>query len=158
MTGTNPSVRLNTARPVESVTFEEAEEFCRRLTAREEAANVLPKGLMYALPGETQWMEYVGDADLEGAVTSFQRKPSRAAPEAVGSTGRPNQFGLFDVRGNVWEWCQGSNGIKVLRGGGFESFITNGIAPTLSINFRWPLGAERRRAEAGFRCLLINKP
>lgn len=158
VTGTNPSVRLNTNRPVESVTFEEAEEFCRRLTAREESAGALPKGLIYSLPNEDQWMEFVGDADLQGAVTSFQRNPSRKSPEAVGSTGRPNQFGLFDVRGNVWEWCKGSNGLKVLRGGGYESFITNGIAPTLAVSFRWPLGAERRRAEAGFRCVLIKKP
>ena len=114
--------------------------------------------MIYSLPNEDQWVEFVGDADLQGSVTSFQRNPSRKAPEAVGSTGRPNQFGLFDVRGNVWEWCQGPNGLKVLRGGGYESFITNGIAPTLSVGFRWPLGAGRRKAEAGFRCVLIKKP
>lgn len=100
------------------VSFEEAEEFCRRLTA---AAAELPPGWEFRLPTEAQW-EYAcragtttafafGDS-LSKAQANFAR-PFRGAPPGypdgsatpVGAY-PPNAWGIHDMHGNQWEWCR----------------------------------------------------
>jgi uncharacterized protein (TIGR02996 family) len=101
--------------PVEQAIWEEATEFCQRLTQRE--AKDRP-GWAYRLPTEAEWEH----ACRAGTTTAFHsgaslsmyqangdagRKGRRKAlgrPSAVGSY-RPNAFGLYDMHGNVWEWC-----------------------------------------------------
>ncbi len=105
--------------PVESVTWDEAVEFCRRLSA-------LPPELeacrTYRLPTEAEW-EYAcragmttafayGDtlsstqANFDGAFPFGEaaRGPAAQKTTRVGSY-PPNHFGLCDMHGNVWEWC-----------------------------------------------------
>ena len=96
---------LDTSRfPVEMVTWADAKEFCRRLSAKE--------GKEYRLPTEAEW-EYacragtktayhVGEALLERNA-NFGGKKGR--PVAVGSYA-PNAWGLCDMHGNVWQWCE----------------------------------------------------
>jgi formylglycine-generating enzyme required for sulfatase activity len=153
VTGRNPSANQNPARPVESVNWEDAMEFCRKLTQREEAAGKLPKGWAYALPREAQWTEFAADASLNTGIASLQRK--RAQSEPVG-TGPANQLGLHDVRGNVWEWCLSTNDQKVLRGGAFDTI--RGFAAAAQPHDYWKLPADQRRPQAGFRCVLIPRP
>jgi formylglycine-generating enzyme required for sulfatase activity len=154
----NPSTFKDPAHPVETVNWDDAMDFCRKLTSLESSTGRLQEGWAYTLPSESQWAEFVADADLTGAVTSFQRaNAKRINPEPVGSS-RANRLGLFDVRGNVWEWCRGSGDQKVLRGGGFEDFTEKGLAPTLSVPYRWILQPEQRRPQAGFRCVLVQQP
>src|SRR6266542_123450 len=152
----NPSTFKDPVHPVETVNWDDGMEFCRKLTELESSAGRLQKGWAYTLPSESQWAEFVAEADLAGAVTSMQRA-KRANPEPVGST-QANRLGLYDVRGNVWEWCLGAGEQKVLRGGGFDGFTEKGLAPTLSVPFRWTLPAEQRRPQAGFRCVLVRLP
>jgi len=154
--GRNPSAVKGGSYPVENVSAEDAAEFCRKLSTLEGSTGRLQSGWGYALPSETQWTEFVGDADLQGAITSLQRE-KRSGPEPVGA-GPANRFGLHDVRGNVWEWCRGSGDSKVLRGGGFESFTATGLAPTLAVTYRWTLAGDQRKPQAGFRCVLIKQP
>jgi formylglycine-generating enzyme required for sulfatase activity len=150
----NPSSFKDPARPVESVNWGDAAEFCQKLTNLETAAGRLQRGWTYSLPTEAQWAEFVADAELDGAISSYQRE-KRTSPEPVGSV-RGNQFGLHDVRGNVWEWCLGPNEQKVLRGGGYEAFTTTGLAPTLSVPYRWTVQPDVRKPQAGFRCVLVK--
>src|SRR5262249_14127530 len=103
--------------PVEGVTWEDAVEFCRLLSFKEREA-----GRVYRLPTEAEW-EYACRA---GSTTPFAFGPGASSTQAnfsgdhpyeegapgpylqstsaVGSY-EPNAWGLYDMHGNVWEWC-----------------------------------------------------
>lgn len=110
----NPSVNVGTNFPVENVTWTEATEFCRRLTAREAAAGRLPDGYVFRLPTEAEW-EYSarggvsyfswGSIDRTNLTVSAWFAPnSFYVTHPVGRL-PPNAYGLQDMLGNVAEWC-----------------------------------------------------
>ncbi len=103
----NPSTFKGASNPVEKVTWDEATEFCKKLSAKE--------GKTYRLPTEAEW-EYACRAGTT-AVYSFGDDESQLGEYAWfdGNSGRtthsvgqmkPNPFGLYDMYGNVYEWCQ----------------------------------------------------
>ena len=68
---------------------------------QERALGNLPPGYRYRLPTDQEWSQFVGAQKLDGAISSlFDRKKSTAP---VGSLS-PNEYGIYDARGNVWEW------------------------------------------------------
>jgi len=128
--GSNPSRFKNAGAqaPVESVSWEDAMEFCRKLTVRERAAGRLSSDLEYTLPTEAQW-EYACRAGTDTAYSfgpdgrqlyrfgnfadrnvSFDWRDA-SQDDGVGETTAPvgkyqaNKWGLHDMHGNVWEWC-----------------------------------------------------
>ena len=64
--GGNPSYFKGTERPVEHVSWEEAVEYCRKLTAKQRAEGILPSGWEWRLPTEAEW-EYAARAGTTGA-------------------------------------------------------------------------------------------
>jgi eukaryotic-like serine/threonine-protein kinase len=127
--------------PVETVSWDDAQEFIKKLNEKEHG-----HGWLYRLPTETEW-EYAcrGGAnseeecsyhfyfdqptnDLSSAQANFDgnypygdgsQGPHLAHSTKVGSY-RPNRLGLYDMHGNVWEWCQDlykGGSFRVCRGG-----------------------------------------
>ena len=170
--GTNPSKFKWPTNPVDSVIWDEAVEFCRRLSEK--------TGKAVRLPTEAEW-EYACRAGSKMRF-SFGGSDSALGDYAwygsnSGDSGgvqfrthpvgqkRPNAWGLYDMHGNVYEWCAdgygpysseastdpqgaGSGGTRVVRGGSWR----NGGADNLRCAHRYGHAPSFRRDNYGFRC------
>jgi len=154
--------------PATCVSWEAAAEFCRKLTAREQAEGLLSSAWEFALPTEAQW-EYAcragtesrlsfGDEAMWGEYAWFAANTDGVGEEYAHEVGQKkrNPWELFDIHGNVWEWCRdwycenqpgGANPEqlgtratdRVIRGGGW-------------INQFWSCGSvDRSRSTTGDR-------
>lgn len=105
--GNNPSLfQGDPKRPVEQVSWNDVQEFIRRLNAKENVK-------IYRLPTEAEW-EYAvragtttaysfGDDASQLSLYGWCRDNSERQTHPVGQL-RPNPWGLYDMHGNVWEW------------------------------------------------------
>ena len=156
------------------VDWNRATEFCHRLTAAAQQSGDLPAGEI-ALPTEVRW-EYACRAGTTTAY-SFGSEPAKLGDYAwfsdntsieryaheVGQK-KPNPWGLLDMHGNVWEWCQdgydaklrggrdpvvSSGASRVLRGGSWNS-----DAIYARCSSRYNSDPAFRNSRLGFRVLL----
>jgi uncharacterized protein (TIGR02996 family) len=138
--GNNPSHHKSDSLPVEQVSWDDCQEFLRRLCEKERCK--------YRLPTESEWEYgcragtttrfYFGDKIPFDQANYYMEDKWRGETTPVGLFS-PNAFGLYDMHGNVWEWCadwygdypkddivdpQGpmSGEIRVFRGGSFGVF------------------------------------
>lgn len=93
--------------PVDYVSWEDAVEFCRKLTALEKKRGALPAGYQYRLPTEAEWEYACRGGDRTTGLKpedTWYRETSDWRTHEVGE--KPaNIWGLHDMQGNVWEWC-----------------------------------------------------
>ncbi len=102
---------LHPLMPVYGISYPEAQDFCERLTQMDLAVGSLPPGYHYRLPSEAEWRAASGPAVLSDRELNHHAWTTIAkidGPQIVGGL-RPNEFGLFDMRGNVFEWCDPEN-------------------------------------------------
>jgi len=107
----NPSFyRWSGQLPVEMVSWNGANTFCEALTTLERETGSIPEGWKYTLPTEAQW-EYVCRAGSRAPFsahslgdTAWFVKNAFMSTHRVGFK-RANRWGLYDMQGNVYEWC-----------------------------------------------------
>ncbi len=157
-------------RPVEQISWDDAQAFCQKLTERERAAGRLPDGYAYALPTEAQW-EYACRAGGAGEGTeapaghAWSSENSEAQTHAVAQH-PANAWGLYDMHGNVWEFCRDwygsypegsvsdptgpeSGEYRVVRGG---SWNQPGVSCTATFRGAHETGTS---SDIGFRLALV---
>ncbi len=171
----NPSTFLGDSLPVEYVNWSECQEFIDNL-------NMVDPDYNYRLPTEAEW-EYAcragtdswffwGDDNSTGTVGLYgwYNPNSDASPQNIGSL-EPNPWGLYDMSGNIYEWCEdvshdnytgaptdgsawvsgGNQGYRIQRGGSWSS-----QAQFLRSANRTSLSETQRSMSCGFR--LIREP
>jgi formylglycine-generating enzyme required for sulfatase activity len=145
----NPSTFKGMQRPVDSVSWNDAMAFCQKLTAKEQAE--LPDGYSYTLPTQDEWLLLMGNASLPDAVMQLNGNYSSTA--TVGSLGA-NNLGLYDMRGNVMEWCLDPQDkpYRVLKGGAWDTFLPVNARP----EFRWYAKPDEVKDSFGFRVILTG--
>jgi formylglycine-generating enzyme required for sulfatase activity len=172
---------LDLSRPVESVNWYDATNYCGMLTQQERTAGRIAANTLYRLPTEAEW-EYAcrawtstrfGYGDDVGYTNltnyAWYSGNSGQTTHPVGQK-LPNPWGLYDMHGNVWEWCQdwwgdypggiavdpqgpATGSSRVFRGGFWNRFGSyGGYCRSASRNESSP---DYRSSFLGFRVVLI---
>jgi formylglycine-generating enzyme required for sulfatase activity len=168
--GDNPSFFKNDKAPVDQVSWLDCQEFIKKLNDKRD-------GYVYRLPSEAEW-EYVcrsrTTGDYYGPLdeVAWYEKNAEGATHPIGEK-KANAFGMFDMHGNVWEWCQdvhhesyagaptdgaawedAAGSERVIRGGAWDSGTT-----ICRSSFRYHQPADARFANVGFRVVCqLAKP
>ena len=167
---------LNAPRqPVVMVSYDDAVAFCAWLTQREQAAGRLPPGHRYRLPDGNEWTAFArcgtnreypwgnsrpptlgnyADDATKRAFPSFTTisgyRDGHAVTAPVEQSG-VNEWGLYGVGGNVWEWTNQLDGSsRVLRGASWRDLAPN----SLSVESRFTIRPSGRINYVGFRLVL----
>ncbi len=180
--GSNPSRWKGARNSVEMLSFEDAEDFCRRATAWMQATGLIHPNQQVRLPSEAEW-EYVARAgtrsvysfgdDVEALGDYAWFTGNAAGNDPPVGAKKPNPWGLYDVHGYLWEWCAdhahdsyegapadgsawtsgGDAARRVVRGGSWKD-----PAARLTSTYRGLLPKETKDDAVGLRCVLTVAP
>lgn len=179
--GSNPSKWKGPRNSVELLSFEEAEQFCAKATDLMRRAKLIQADQVVRLPSEAEW-EYCARA---GTTTKYSFGDEAAKLNDYGwHTGnaagndppvgakKPNDWGLYDMHGYLWEWCadvgsadhkntpndgtprrDGETEQRILRSGSWKD-----KADRLTSAARRAAEKDLRDDAVGLRCVLATKP
>lgn len=184
-----PGFPQTAMHPVVNVSLEDAREFCAWLTEKERRQGLLTGQQEYRLPTDTEWSWAVGIGDREGDGSPMDKSGGIKGvypwgtqwppPDGAGNYHKsygtfliggttpvgsyaPSEQGLFDLGGNVWEWCDNpSIGFLstwgVLRGGPLRKgqWSSNAEEKFLS-SYRSQQLPKTRDPAIGFRCVAVR--
>ena len=172
--GENPSKFKGPKNPVEQVSWDDCQRFVKKL-----GANITRPEGHFALPTEAQW-EYAcragsttqycfGDDESQLGDYAFYKKNSDGKSHPVGQK-KPNAWDLYDMHGNVWEWCEdwynnryysksptddpvgpSAGSIRVIRGG---SWACEARACRSAVRL-FDTPRDRREFDLGFRVAIV---
>ncbi len=167
--GNDPSYFKGNNLPVEQVSWNDVQEFVRKLNQK--------TGANFRLPTEAEWeyaarggnksreYKYSGGSNIND-VAWYTSTTNDSGTKPVG-TKSPNELGIYDMSGNVYEWCQdwygdyssgsqtnptgpSSGSRRVLRGGGWYN-----SAWSCRVSYRDDINPDRRDNFNGFRLALV---
>ena len=179
----NPAIHRGADLPVENVSWDEITRpggFLDRLNEGPVRATILaqlPAGGGFRLPTEAEWeyaarggsqwrdgFRFSGSNDVDAVAWYDRRHGDHTQPVALKA---PNQLGIYDMSGNVWEWCQdvftpdsqripedgtafvGPGAERVLRGGCFHNWAIH-----CTVAKRYEIGRQDHDGCIGFRLVL----
>ena len=176
-----PGFAQGDTHPVVEVSWNDAKAFCQWLTEQERADGIISSSQSYRLPTDAEWSVAVGLAGEAGSTPSEKDckikgvypwgsswpPPSGAGNYApsmgvdnfantspVGSFAA-NQYGLYDMGGNVWQWCEdwydGDQKYRVQRGASWDYSFSRGLLSS----YRDGCTPDGRNNRDGFRCVLV---
>ncbi len=174
----------NETDPVVRVNYSDAIEFCQWLTEKERRENFLDETESYRLPSDREWSEAAGLPNETGATPEERDGRVREQfpwdgpwppPKGAGNYGTvegrsdgftatapagsfaANAAGIYDLGGNVWEWCadlyKPGSRWGVLRGGSWA----NQQRAELLTSYRNVVDRSERDVIYGFRCVLVSE-
>ena len=142
----NPSINKGEKYPVDNVTWHECQEFIKKLN---KATN-----LCFRLPTEAEW-EYAarGGNKSRNFIYSGSNNPNDIAifktDEKDGmqhvKSKQPNELGLYDMSGNVWEWCEDKVGYYSSKTITNPKFIESGSSERIMRGGSWKFDAKECR-------------
>jgi formylglycine-generating enzyme required for sulfatase activity len=178
--GKNPAKWKGPRNSVEMVSWSDAQEFCRKVTAELRERKLIREGEIIRLPSEAEW-EYVcragtttrwsfGDDERRLRDFAWYRGNSKGEDPPVGRK-KPNAWGLYDMHGYIWEWCADTwepshDGVptdgspraardakeRVIRGGAYDS-----TPDQCRCAYRVGRPMDFRSDTIGFRCVKAGR-
>ncbi len=168
--GSNPSRFPGATRPVENVSWNDCQRFLAALAKKTGRAAALPTEAQWEYAcragSTTRW--YFGDDERAIGAHAWVGANAHGATHAVG-TKPPNAWGVYDLCGNVWEWCADWYGrpdpatvaidpvgpaagtARVLRGGAWGDDANQARSA-----YRNSMGPDQHNPGTGFRCVLLT--
>lgn len=176
----SPGFKQEDSHPVVNVSWDDAQAFCKWLTEKE-TKDTLISGYKYRLPTDQEWSaaaQLSGEAggspaERDHKITgiypwgiawpppagagNYENKVSydRFDHTSPVATFLPNAYGIYDLGGNVWEWCDDSMDAaqkgKVVRGGSYQGYEPG----LLYSSTRKAFGSSERKNDVGFRIVMV---